>query len=92
MCTLSYLVALYGFAVAYAFVSRANPGAFTGKRLDLLSAVYFSVVTAATVGYGDIAPVSEAARMLVVAEILCSLIYGIFFFSVLAGGIRERRR
>jgi len=88
-CALSYLFMLYGFAVAYTFVSQADPKAFTVAGLDIFAAGYFSVVTAATVGYGDIAPVSVAARTLVMAQIGISLLYAVFFFSILASAVRD---
>ena len=37
-------------------------------------ALYFSVVTMATVGYGDIVPVGHAARLLSVLEILSGVL------------------
>ena len=47
-------------------------------------AVYFSIVTLSTLGYGDFAPASEAARMIVVWEIVTSilLIIGVLQFLV----------
>jgi Ion channel len=91
-CLSSYFLSIYGFALAYTSLSHADPHAFTGGRLSLFTASYFSLVTATTVGYGDIAPVTVSARSLAMAEIMLSLIYLIFFFSVLAGGIREVSR
>lgn len=38
-------------------------------------AVYFSVVTAATVGYGDIVPSGEIGRLLVIIQILASILF-----------------
>ena len=34
------------------------------KQVDLLDAVYYATVTLSTTGYGDIAPVSAAARLM----------------------------
>jgi len=47
-------------------------------------AVYFSIVTLSTLGYGDFAPASEAARKIVVWEIATSilLIIGVLQFLV----------
>jgi hypothetical protein len=71
---------------AYVTVARLNPGAFTLPAapgatpvLDGFSAFYFSFITLCTVGYGDIAPVSKAARMLAVME----AITGLFYMAVL---------
>jgi voltage-gated potassium channel len=67
---------------AYLTVARLNPTAFTlpsspgaPATLDAFSAFYFSFITLCTVGYGDIAPVSKAARMLTVMEALIGLFY-----------------
>jgi hypothetical protein len=54
-------------------------------------AAYFSVVTIATVDYGDIVPVSAWARFMASAEILIGVAYGVFFFAVIAGFLREDR-
>ena len=74
------------WAPAYAAVARLNPHAFTlpaapdaPGALDGFSALYFSVITLCTVGYGDIAPVSRVARMLAMME----AITGLFYMAVL---------
>jgi voltage-gated potassium channel Kch len=67
---------------AYLFVSAAAPGAFAipaGGQLDRFSALYFSVITLTTTGYGDITPVSSVARMLAMME----AITGTFYVAVL---------
>ena len=71
---------------AYAAVARLNPHAFTlpaapdaPATLDGFSALYFSVITLCTVGYGDIAPVSKVARMLAMME----AVTGLFYMAVL---------
>jgi len=71
---------------AYAAVARLNPHAFTlpvgpdaPATLDGFSALYFSVITLTTVGYGDIAPLSRVARMLAMIE----AITGMFYMAVL---------
>lgn len=43
-------------------------GAASPDNLALGSAIYFSFVTLATLGYGDIVPVAEATRGLAVVE------------------------
>jgi voltage-gated potassium channel len=70
----------------YLTVARLNPNAFTlpsgpglPNTLDGFSAFYFSFITLCTVGYGDIAPVSNVARMLAMTE----SITGLFYMAVL---------
>jgi len=71
---------------AYALVARLNPAAFNlpaapggATALNGFSAFYFSFMTLSTVGYGDITPVSNGARMLAVIE----AITGLFYMAVL---------
>ncbi len=52
---------------------------------DLL---YFSVITLCTVGYGDIAPVSQLARALVVVESLVGQLYLVSIVAAVIGGWR----
>ena len=62
----------------YVAAWRWNSAAFimpAGATMDGFSAFYFSFITLSTVGYGDIAPVSKAARMLAVTEAVAGLFY-----------------
>lgn len=86
----SYFITLYGFALAYFFLSQRSDEAFRPGALGLLDSVYFSVVTAATVGFGDISPVTPVAKILVICEILASFVYTVFIFSLLAAGLRGK--
>ena len=52
---------------------------------DLFQALYFSVITVTTVGYGDITPVG-AARLVAMAEVLC----GIFIVPVFIVGLSRK--
>jgi len=67
----AYLLAGLLFGVAYAMLDRAWPASFGGaasQGLDLSHGIYFSFVTIATLGYGDVIPVSEPARGLALVE------------------------
>ncbi|MCU1371478.1 MAG: ion transporter [Ilumatobacteraceae bacterium] len=73
LAVMSLLVSLVivGFAGSYYSMSIYSEGFPTiHTRLD---ALYFTVVTLGTVGYGDIAPVSQGARALVSFQILVNL-------------------
>jgi hypothetical protein len=48
-------------------------------------ALYFSVVTLATIGYGDIVPVNDLARALVVAEALIGQLYLVSIVAAVVG-------
>ena len=47
----------------------------SSHRMKGFTAHYFSFITLCTVGYGDIAPVSSAARMLAAMEAMTGTIY-----------------
>lgn len=61
------------FASAYGIVAAQQPGAFS-EPLDRTDGVYFTVTVFSTVGLGDIAPVSELARVLVTVQMLVGLV------------------
>jgi hypothetical protein len=91
-CLFSYFFTVYGFALAYTFLSSFDPKAFNVGELSIFSGTYFSIATAATVGYGDIVPLSVTARSLVMVEIVVSLLYAVLLFSVLASGCARWQR
>jgi hypothetical protein len=43
--------------------------------LDVVNAIYFSVTTATTLGYGDLVPLTDGAKMLAVVQALTCSIY-----------------
>jgi hypothetical protein len=61
------------FAVAYLNMSARDPGAFN-EPLNRTSALYFTVVTLATVGYGDIAARTDVARTIVMVQIVVNIV------------------
>ena len=82
----AYLLLGLSWSFAYLLVAQLAPGAFfinngttTGHSMQGADAFYFSLVTLSTVGYGDIIPVSNVARMLAAME----AITGSLFVAVL---------
>jgi voltage-gated potassium channel len=61
------------FASSYFAIGRANPANFS-QHLTRTDALYFTVTTFSTVGYGDITAVSQAARLVVTAQMLLDLL------------------
>jgi hypothetical protein len=87
---LSYALTVYGFGIAYIYLSAFYPNSFN-KSLSIIDGIYFSVVTAATVGYGDILPNSDTAKVLTAVEIVVSLLYVVLLFSVASSYARDLR-
>lgn len=69
----SFISITVGFSSIYLDLIRQNPYHFSGI-IDGISALYFSVNTFATVGFGDIYPVSPIAKLLVTSEIFIALV------------------
>ncbi len=67
----AYLLAGLLFGVVYFMLDREWPGSFgerSGAAFSLPNAIYFSFVTIATLGYGDVVPASAPARGLAIVE------------------------
>lgn len=60
------------FASTYFVMERAWAASFT-EPLTRTDALYFSVTVFSTVGFGDIAPKSEAARIVLIVQMLGDL-------------------
>ncbi len=65
----AYLLAGIFFGLFYWALEQVRPGTFAATGdFSHMSAIYFSFVTLATLGYGDIVPRSEIARGLAIIE------------------------
>jgi len=87
-----YLLLALFFAELNQAVGAFIPGYLHGvgyppSASDLL---YFSVITMATVGYGDITPATEAARAIVVVEALVGQLYLVSIVAAVVGGWHRR--
>lgn len=64
----AYLLAGIYFGLLYWAVEQLQPGTFAPPNFSRTGAIYFSFVTLATLGYGDIVPRADLARGLAVVE------------------------
>ena len=86
----AYGLATFCFSVLYVYLVRLDSSAFS-TELNLGNALYFSVVTMTTTGYGDISPKSGLAKAIVSVQILFGFLYNVLFFSIFAGFAGRRR-
>lgn len=64
----AYLLGGLVFGVLHWMIATAWPGSFGDDDFSLSTAIYYSFVTLATLGYGDIVPKTEVARGVAVLE------------------------
>lgn len=89
---------LYTLAVFMGFLIFISSAAFFmfenkaegGRIIDIYEAVYWSVVTVGTVGYGDITPQTDGGRFVAMASILTALGILGFFTSILVSAFNEK--
>lgn len=86
---LIFPVFLVGFAIAYLAMSHTNTQNFN-EPLDHVSALYFTVVAFATVGFGDIVPKTDGARLVVTVQIILDLIFIGLVGRLLLGAVQRR--
>ncbi|MGM1061416.1 ion channel [Saccharothrix sp. Mg75] len=79
------------FAGCYHLLSAADRAAFT-EPLDRVDAVYFAVTVFATVGFGDIAPVTTTARVVVTAQMCGDVLLVGGVARLVVHAVRTRRR
>jgi hypothetical protein len=93
-----YLLLVFAFALAHTSVEIVHHGSYSigGRALlahlqeqyaghSFPTIVYFSVTTLSTLGYGDIVPTSEGARILTSIEALVGQLYIAIFIGRLVG-------
>jgi hypothetical protein len=77
----AYLLAGLFFGILHFLIEQRFPGSFSlnvggaGAAFTVEDALYFSFVTLATLGYGDIVPLSQPARGLAIVEAVAGQLY-----------------
>ncbi len=100
MAFINYIEICYCFAFIYAFIDHTNSDLSTPiflvnssteiKHISNLQALYFSFVTSATIGYGDITPKNENVMRLVILQIVISLFLVVVIISNVTSKIEDK--
>lgn len=90
-----YSILVIVFACLYRLADEAIPGpllSFAGqpREMTFAEALYFSVVTLSTIGYGDVVPHAPAARALASIEAILGVLLLLFGFAEIMSASRGR--
>ena len=75
------------FAAAYFTMADGQTGVFS-QPLTRTDALYFTVTVFSTVGFGDITPTAQAARLVVVVQMLGDLVFVGLVLRVMLGAVK----
>ncbi len=81
-------VLIYGAVGTYVLGSRSN---FNIRINSWIEALYFTIVTISTVGYGDITPITDICRIFVMVLIIAGLSIFISAVTILSGEFLSSR-
>lgn len=83
-----YLLMALMWSFAYSILNYFYPGSFSvseGATRDAFQYIYFSFVTITTLGYGDVAPLTQKASSLAILEAVTGQIYLVVVVAWLVG-------
>lgn len=89
-----YLLMAMMWSFAYLTLEYFHPGSFSfpeGQSRDTFRFLYFSFVTITTLGYGDVAPLTQKASSLVILEAVTGQMYLVIVVAWLVGMHVSRR-
>lgn len=78
------------FSAVYVIVDGGHPGSFS-EELNHFSALYFALTVLATVGFGDITPVTQMARGVVMVQMALGLTFIAVIIKVFIGTAQRAR-
>ena len=76
------------FAAIHTVIGTAQPKSYT-EAMTRTDALYFTITVFATVGFGDIAPVSEAARIVTTIQMVVGVLMVGLVAKVMLGAVQE---
>jgi hypothetical protein len=82
---INFLESSFTFAVIYVSGRYLNI-----KPEAVIDAVYYSFVTSATIGYGDIHPINFNGKLVVITQILTSVSFIVLFFNFFSGKAHQQ--
>jgi hypothetical protein len=87
---INFIESILGFAVLYSYsqsIMNSNSLIIITRPLDQ---IYFSCITAATIGYGDMIPATPFGKVLVILQALSSMLFVSVFISRFVGNLQGK--
>ena len=75
----NWVLIIGSYGVFYFTVSQRYPNSFNIK-LSVFDSIYFSFVTITTLGYGDIIPLYDIAKIITICEVATGFIFIVLVF------------
>jgi hypothetical protein len=90
----AFLLLAVDFGIAFQLLEEVQPGSLTagGGPATPQDAIWMSFVTITTLGYGDVLPVSAAARSVAAMEALTGILFPAILIGKLVGEVSLVRR
>lgn len=95
MTFINYAEICMCYAFIYAYIDHTNTNIentifIVNSKITNLQAIYFSFVTSATIGYGDIAPKNPFVMKIVISQIIISLFLVVVIISNVTTKIEDK--
>jgi len=87
-----YILIGMSFALGYQMVDVIRPPSLLPENQGISGAIYYSFVTLATLGYGDVLPGNNVVRAIAVAEALIGQLYLVGVVSLAVSRLGSRRQ
>lgn len=81
----NFLEIVFDFAVLYSSGKHVSP-----DFKEFIDPIYFSFITAATIGFGDFAPITVFGKTLVIFQAIVYLLFLVLFVNVFANRIEQK--
>ena len=85
---LTLVLVIVFFALALYLLEATDPGQIAGLRTRV-DALYFTMATATTVGYGDVHAVGQLARVVVIVQLAFNVVFVAAVVALLSSRMRE---
>ena len=86
---INYIQICLDYAVIYSYCNSSIPNFFNNKLTTDIQEIYFSFVTSATVGYGDIFVKNSLGQFLVITQIILFLFFAGLFITFFASKVND---